>query len=119
MSSIDSPRGPWPKMGPLPHHGVLERTDMCDNGISSKLSLRVNAAELASLVESALPVISKLAQIAATSEFSGTRADISALRDWVDHAYVSLVELCEAAADRVDVELNELDAVPPTDRPPS
>jgi len=92
---------------------------MCDNSIFSKLSLRVNAAELQSLVDTASTVVARLSLIAATSELEGTPEALQQLRDWVDHAYVSLVELCELAADRVDVVLNEDDAVPPTDRPPS
>jgi len=83
---------------------------MCANGIFSKLSLQVNAAELASLVESAQPVVNKLCLIAAIKESSGTLEEYRALRDWVDHAYVSLVELCELAANRVDFELDELEA---------
>lgn len=114
MSSIESSQGHWPIMGSLPHQVGQERTDMCDNGTFLRRSLRLNAAELASLVESVLPVATKLAQIVATSEFvEWDREDLSSLRDWVDHAYVSLVSLCEGAANRVDFELSELEESPP------
>lgn len=78
---------------------------------SSLHSVQVNAAELASLVESATPVLNKLCLITATNEFVDfTREDLLKLRDWVDHGFVALVELCEKAAERVDFELSELEA---------
>jgi len=83
---------------------------MCDNGTSSKLSLRLDAAELASLLASVLPVVSRLCQIVATSEFIvSDREALLDWRDWVDRAYVQLVELAELAASRVDLELEELE----------
>lgn len=78
---------------------------------SFSATLQVNAAELASLVESASPVLERLVLIIATSDFGETpKPELQNLRDWVDHAYVALVELCELAADRVEAELEELGA---------
>jgi len=82
------------------------------NNAYFSLSLQVNAAELASLVESAAPVVNRLALIAATSEFGEDPEGLRSLRDWVDHAFAALVELCELAAERVDVEL-EAPLAPP------
>jgi len=89
-------------------------TDKCP---SFSPSLLVNAAELASLVESASPVVNRLCAIAATNDFADTTPkDLQSLRDWVDHAYVALVELCEAAAERVESELHS-DAPPAPTHP--
>jgi len=91
---------------------------MCDNYRSFLQSGQVNAAELASLVASATPVVNKLCLITATSDFGdATLEDLQRLRDWVDHAYVSLVELAQLAADRVDAVLNE-DRAPSRPQPP-
>jgi len=91
---------------------------MCDNYRSFLHSGQVNAAELASLVASATPVINKLCLITATSDFGdASLEDLQRLRDWVDHGYVALVELCELAADRIDAVLNE-DRVSSRPQPP-
>jgi len=91
---------------------------MCDNYRSFLQSGQVNAAELASLVGAAQPVVNKLCLITATSDFGdATQEDLQRLRDWVDHAYVSLVELCEVAAERIDAVLSE-DGAPSRPQPP-